>query len=116
MCILYKPDLDLYVADWLSHNNHAQNKDKEIMNVNIISMSMNIPVCMSIEYIQTATCEDAHLQKLQAYITQGLPHKREEVESMRKYWVIRNELATIDGIVMKGKKIITPCILQKQTL
>ena len=27
MCILYKLDPEVYIADWLSHHNHAENKD-----------------------------------------------------------------------------------------
>ena len=31
-----------------------------------------------------------------------------------KYWPIRHELTMITGIVMTGKSIIIPCLLQKQ--
>ena len=48
------------------------------------------------------------------YIIQGLPHKKEEVDqNIRQYWPIRNKLAVIDGILMKGKRIIIPLQLQK---
>ena len=44
----------------------------------------------------------------------GMAHKKEEVEhSMRQYLPIRNELAIIDCIAMKGKRIINPFQLQK---
>ena len=45
-----------------------------------IIASVNIPVCMSIEDIQAATCEDTHLQELKAYLIQGWPQKKEEVD------------------------------------
>ena len=41
---------------------------------------------MSIQDIQAATHENAHLQELKAYIIQGWSHKKEEVDhSMRQY-------------------------------
>ena len=39
-----------------------------------------ILVCTTIEDIQAATCEDAHLEELKAYIIQGWPHNKEDVE------------------------------------
>ena len=74
-------------------------------------------MCTFIEDIQAASCEDTELQELKAYKILGWPHKKEEVDhSMRKYWPLRNELAIIDGISMKGKTIIIPFQLHKQIL
>ena len=66
---------DLYIMDWLSCNNHTENKDQEIAGISIhisaISASVNMPVCMSIEDIQVATWEDKHLQELKTHKLQG---------------------------------------------
>ena len=66
--IIYKPGPDLYIADWLSRNNHTEGKDQEItginINMNAISTTGNNPGCTSIEDMQASTHEDAHLQKL----------------------------------------------------
>ena len=40
------------------------------LNMNAISVSVNIPVYTSIKDIQPATCEYAHLQELKAYTIQ----------------------------------------------
>ena len=45
-----------------------------------------------------------------------LPHKNAKEHSMRHYWPIRSKLTVIDGITMKGKRIIHPFLTQKQTL
>ena len=49
---IYKPDQELYIADWLSYNKFAENKDQEItgMNTNVsgISIPVNIPIWTSI--------------------------------------------------------------------
>ena len=43
------------------------------------------------------------MQKLNAYIIQGWPNKKEVEHSMRHYWPPRSELAITDGTIMKGK-------------
>ena len=75
MHILYKPGLDLYIADWQSHYNQKEGKDQEIvsMNINIhkLCMAIDVPVCISIEEIRNAMSTDAELQMLQTYIISG---------------------------------------------
>ena len=42
-----------------------------------------------------------YLQELKAYITQGWPHKKEDVaQEKQKYWQDRHELAMIDGVCL----------------
>ena len=74
------------------------------VNVNVISLSINTLVYMLIEDIPAAKCEDIHLQELRAYIIQGWPHVRDEVNhDMRQYWPIRNKLAIDQWHYNKGK-------------
>ena len=65
MHIICKPGPNLCIVEWLSWNNHTENKDQEItgigINVSAISMSVNMSVCMSTEDILIATQEDTHL-------------------------------------------------------
>ena len=44
------------------------------------------------------------------------PKKDELLPNLRYYWPIRSELAMIDGIAMKGKRIRIPFLLQKKIL
>ena len=57
--IIYKPGLDLFMADLLSRQNHKEDKDEEIegiqVNVNNIETSTNIPECMMICELQHET-------------------------------------------------------------
>ena len=102
----------VYIIYNIRHN-HKESKDQEIkeirVNVNAITISVNIPVCTSIHVTQTAIHEHVHIQELKTYITKGWPHKKEEVtQGIRQYWPMRKELAMIDGIVMRDKRIIIP--------
>ena len=76
MHIFYKPSPELYIVDWLPHNNRIENRDQEItgMNVNIyiFSMAVDILICTSIEHIRAsssqepANAENVHNQRLAA--------------------------------------------------
>ena len=64
------------------------------INLHAISTSVNIQTCTFTENIQVQ-----HTTK----------YKMEQ--SMQTYWPIRNELAIIDGISIKGKSIMIPFTL-----
>ena len=121
VCIIHKPGPDLYIADWLSRNNHAEDRDQEIIgmnkNVNAISTAVNMLVCISTEDIQVVTYEDASLEKVRLYVIQGLPHKEDKLEhNIVHSWPIRSKLAINDGITIKVKGIVIFFLLQKQIL
>ena len=95
----------------------GQEINRMSINRNIISTTVYMQVCTSIEDIQAATHEDTHLQELKSYIIYGLPHKKDELkDNIRHYWLIRSKLAMIDRVAMEGKNIIIPLLLQKQIL
>ena len=54
--------------NWLSRQNHKENKDEEIagmqVNINTAEITTNIPECMTICELQHETTLDNHLQQL----------------------------------------------------
>ena len=44
ICILYKTGPDLYRSHWMSKQNHARNKEKENMKINITTLSMTTDI------------------------------------------------------------------------
>ena len=107
LCILCKLGPSLFIGDWLSQHNHAENKDHKILgmkiSIHIVNTTADIPVCMSIDGIKVAIEEDAMLQRLKKYIIKGWLHIKNRVEpGLEKYLLIKHELAMIDGIAMKG--------------
>ena len=50
--ILYKPDPEFYIADWLSSHNSSDGKDEEItgmkLNINAIETCSGILECMKV--------------------------------------------------------------------
>ena len=56
-------------------------------------------------------------QKLKIRHNTSLATQKDKVEqNMKHYWLVRHELAVIDGITMKSKSIIIPFLLQRQIL
>ena len=63
------------------------------------------------------SAQDKHLQCLKNSIIAGWLSAREELHSdLRPYWSYRDDLAIIDGVVMKGRCIIIPVVLKQQVL
>ena len=87
------------------------------VRVDAIQMSMNIPECMSIPQIQWAAVQDDHLQWLKGHIITGWPEIKDQVQQdIRTYWSFRDDMAVIDGIIMKGRHVMIPEILKTPAL
>ena len=109
--IIYKPGPEICVADWLLRHNHAEGKDKPIKGMDIqmdaIQIATDMPECVSMAEIQQASSLDNHLQQLKGIIITGWPDSRDELcVDLQLYWSYRDELAVINGIILKGKYII----------
>ena len=85
VCILYKPGPEPYIADWLSHYNHAENKESRNIRFEhkhtYNQATVHIPICTFIGHIKAATGERAELQMLKMYIIKGWPHTKDGVET-----------------------------------
>ena len=72
---------------------------------------------MSISQIQQATMQNGHLQWLKNNIILGWPATKDQLhQDIRLYWSYKDDLAVIDGVVMKGRCIIVPEVLKQQAL
>ena len=77
----------------------------------------DIPGCMSIWQIQQATAQDKHLQWLKSLIIKSWPDTKDHLhQDIRPYWSFKDDLAVIDGVIMKGRCIIIPEALKQQAL
>ena len=75
------------------------------IRVDAIQSMTQVPEFMSISHIQQATVQDEHLQYLKNIIISGWPATRYQLHiDIRP----KDDLAVIDGVVMKGRCIIIP--------
>ena len=119
--IIYKPGPDIFIADWLSRHNHVEGKDKTIKDmdvcVNIIQSMTDIPECVSMAEIQQESAQDNHIQYLKNCIIAGWPDMKDKLHvELMPYWSYRDELAVIDGIILKGRHIVILHSLMQQIL
>ena len=67
--------------------------------------------------IQQASAQDDHLQYLKGFIIEGWPSTKDELHAdLKPYWSFRDELAVIDGIILKGRHKVIPNSLRQQIL
>ena len=77
----------------------------------------DIPECLSISQIQQAMMQDGHLQWLKNNIMSGWPATKDQLHlDIRPYWSYKDDLAVIDGIVMKGRHVIIREVLKQQAV
>ena len=119
--ILYKLGPEIFTADWLLRNNHVEGKGKPVKDMDVwvdaIQSSVDMLECISTEEIQQTSSQDVHLQQLKTFIIAGWPHTKDELHTdIRPYWPYRDELAVIDGVILKGRHIIIPDSLKQQVL
>ena len=112
----------MVISDALSHLSSHQTPDtKETvhgLNVTIheISVFSNTD-STSIEQIQAETQNDTDLQTLLQYIMKGFPATSTEChESVKPYFNYCDELTVVDGLMLKGNRIVVPTKLRSSCL
>ena len=71
--------------------------------------AMDMPECLSMAEIQQVSSQDDHLQQLKSLIIAGWSDSNNKLHAdLRPYWSYRDELAVIDGVILKGRCIIMP--------
>ena len=92
-------------------------KDEEVpgLDVTIAQLLKNVPT--RLESLQGETRSDPTLQELGDYIRTGWPNSMQDLaEILRPYWCFRDELAILDGLIMKGNRVIVPAAIRAETL
>ena len=87
------------------------------IQVDALQAVTEMPECISVVEIQQVSSINSHLQQLVGIIITGWADSRDELHlNLQPYWSYRDELAVIDGIILKGKCIIIPNSLREQVL
>lgn len=116
----YRPGKEMHLADCLSRVGH-QGSDTEIPGMKItiddITAQSSIPV-VSLEEIRDATAKDRTLTKVSEFVIQGWPTTASGIEddNVRVYHTFKEEIGVIDGILVKGTRIIMPEALRPKIM
>ena len=119
---MYQPGRKMVISDALSHlSTHQTTDTKEtvpslnvtIHEVGVFSNTDNT----SMQSIQQETQNDAELQTLLQYIMKGFSMMKDECHDVIKpYFNYREELTVVDGLVLKGQRIVIPSKLRQSCL
>ena len=106
--LLYKPGKLVVIADCLSRLGLSPDPEfKPDLEVRIHEMVNVKPIRMT--ELQKDTAEDDELKELKAQITRGWPKYIKSVPTIiRAYWPVRDDIYTLDGLIMLGQRIIIP--------
>ena len=67
--------------------------------------------------LQQETKTDLTLIQLMHYINEGWPNSMQDLPALlHPFWCFRDELVVLDGLVMKGNRVVIPASQQVQTL
>ena len=91
---------------------------EEVEDISVaFAIQQSMPIkCVSWTDIKDAAMQDEEMQRLKTTITEGFPETRNDLpEMLRRYWPMREELYLIDGIPMKGRKILIPKSLRNSS-
>ena len=70
-----------------------------------------------LESLRAETQLDPTLSKLRQHILGGWPESMQDLsEDLRPYWCFRDELVMLDGLLMKGNRVLVPSVLRTETL
>ena len=118
--IIFKPGKSMFLSDHLSRSYLEETNDNllEEMSVNEIQLLsyLSVSPAKRVE-IQQATMDDREMTLLKDVTINGWPETKDKLPpELKTYWNYRDEIATIDGLMFKGLKLIIPKKLRNEML
>lgn len=111
--VTYKRGRELYVADALSRaylpstDQAEEMEDYEVMVVDVLSS-------LRVEELKRETLADPVCRRLSEVVTADWPTTFKEVaRDLRPFYAMREELTTVDGLLLRGQRFIIPHSLQR---
>jgi len=92
-------------------------KDATIPNLDVrIAQVLKIQPTR-LETMQQGTKTDPTLTSLQEVITRGWPQSMQDLpQELHPYWSMRDELSILDGLILKGHRVVVPTAQREDTL
>ena len=118
--IQYVRGRDIPVADTLSRKFLSDTYPEltEGLDDHVHAVMSNLPISdRKMDMLRTATATDVQMQKLKQTVLDGWPDTRSDCHKLLlDFWNYRDEITFIDGILLKGTKVIIPKECRKEML
>ena len=93
------------------------NKDKEIPGLDVSIASVMRVNATTLKILQDEVDSDDVLMQLKELIMKGWPESMQDVnQDVQQFWPFRDELTVLDGVVMKGNRIVVPTSRREEAL
>ena len=118
--ITFVRGIDLHIADALSRNmlKDTYPELSEGMDLHVYTVLSSLPVSdRKMQEIKTHTELDPQMDQLKQVILKGWPEMRQHCpEQLKEFWNFRDELTVLNGLILKGHKLVIPNALRPKML
>ena len=115
--VRYLPGKEMYIADTLSRAfiKDPVQDDPEMFQT-IHSIAKYLPMSLHrVEQFRKAILEDEELKEISNYCQEGWPDKKKISPNLRKYFKLKNDLFSIEGMLFVNDKVV-PKVLRPEML
>jgi hypothetical protein len=119
----YKPGKEMVLADTLSrayvpNSEPDESYMEDEVEYHTHSVLHRIPVSTDkLEKIREETSKDPTMMVLLTVIRRGWPQSRQQTPvEIHEFWNYRDEMSEIEGVIMKGDRIVIPTVLRSEML
>ena len=118
--ITFVRGIDLHIADALSRNmlKDTYPELSEGMDLHVHTVLSSLPVSdRKMQEIKTHTELDPQMDQLKQVILKGWPEMRQHCpEQLKEFWNFRDELTVVNGLILKGHKLVIPNALRPKMI
>ena len=107
--VSYTPGSKLYIADTLSRATLDEQSCEELDEFEIYTLD-HMPISdTKLSELKKETKSDRVLAKLESIVLNGWPCDKSEIDpDLSPYWQHRDEISVLDGLLLKGERLIVP--------
>ena len=120
--ISHVPGKDLIIADALSRapvtDSRPEDLELEQETTAFVQLVVqSLPATEKrLQEIKAHQQEDEVCKQLMSFVINGWPHKSQLKGPVKKYYSVSSELSVIDGLLLRGNRIVVPSALQSDML
>ena len=119
LTVNHKPGKEIPVANTLSHPHlNEVGETHEAFDAQVHLVVTNLTVSdQKMSDLRASTASDPDMQQRIAVLKEGWPNRRNSCPPLVKpFWNYRDELSVMEGLVLKGERIVIPVALRKDML